>query len=1030
MGKKIKKKAPYPGNVKHRAPAGSPKSVLEGSSPNIGSVTNGDRDKGACNHCAKSTIELNWILLKIRPSSMDVVACVHCRRGGKEKGKNPKRKGLGTRAADAKSNKKFMWVCLDCGQYFCGGEVSILEPYGHARRHGKQERHQCAVRADNPLISWCYSCSSSFPIQLPQEVITEDTEETINDGILNMSGNALGTLNSEKLKGYKVRGLSNLGNTCFFNSVMQNFFAMDRLRDALFCLDRPVGPLFMALRMLFIETSRSADSKGVVVNPKALFGCICAKAPQFRSYQEQDSHELLRYLLDGLQMEETNTRKTSELSKDQGKINVETSATLVDSIFGGCLSSTVSCMECGHTSVVNEPFLDLSLPVPSRKPPSKKLPSKKSNQRDKNKTRCFRETAVVQVSTMSVSPKVENDAQPSKCSESGIVVLNKTHANSSEAPEYTWMDYLGGEPPNCNNFGPHELEASVSQCSSSNHASDIEKNAHYVSELYKETDTNAQSISEFHNQTGCNAQSLSEFCTADCSNDLTVFLDTSVERSCKDEVPDSCFPVPGVILLPYTEQEHAFIGLNVNNRTSFLQDPHATNHIDNFISVSSSAYSTCKQVEDDFEGFGDLFNEPEVTSDLKEDTIVTEDMDITLWNGNISEYTLKEVDDTNAPVSIYSCLALFTKPELLSDEQAWYCEHCSKMLLQENRELRSSKLQAAKIFDQPVTVKSMVNQDEFQSNRFASNSHWDSAIEKVLDNGKSASSAENTTLVEDYFNQVVVINTSQKPITQAEGSHYNEESSSIENLHFAETAPCSSLACPFDVLDKEMLDSETSQEFSNSPAAVNSPIQDGEGTFNGINDRSSVGNDAKEPEITSHSWQSCTNAALQKSSEENSQEVTRRRKNGLMSGNAHPPKENKGEVIEMVKRDATKRILIDKIPPILTIHLKRFSQDGRGRISKLNGHVRFQETLDMRPFMDPRCIKDRTSYHLIGVVEHSGSMGGGHYVAYVRGNGSRTSTGSSSTGATWFYASDAYVREVSLAEVLQSEAYILFYEKM
>lgn len=57
-----------------------------------------------------------------------------------------------------------------------------------------------------------------------------------------------------------------------------------------------------------------------------------------------------------------------------------------------------------------------------------------------------------------------------------------------------------------------------------------------------------------------------------------------------------------------------------------------------------------------------------------------------------------------------------------------------------------------------------------------------------------------------------------------------------------------------------------------------------------------------------------------------------------------------------VKRDATKRVLIDKGPPILTIHLKRFSQDARGRLSKLNGHVNFGEVLDLRPYMDPRYI--------------------------------------------------------------------------
>jgi len=65
---------------------------------------------------------------------------------------------------------------------------------------------------------------------------------------------------------------------------------------------------------------------------------------------------------------------------------------------------------------------------------------------------------------------------------------------------------------------------------------------------------------------------------------------------------------------------------------------------------------------------------------------------------------------------------------------------------------------------------------------------------------------------------------------------------------------------------------------------------------------------------------------------------------------------------------------------------------------------------------------------LVGLVEHSGTMRGGHYVAYVRG-GHRNS-GKENEGFTWYQASDAYVREVSLDEVLRCEAYILFYEKV
>lgn len=56
-------------------------------------------------------------------------------------------------------------------------------------------------------------------------------------------------------------------------------------------------------------------------------------------------------------------------------------------------------------------------------------------------------------------------------------------------------------------------------------------------------------------------------------------------------------------------------------------------------------------------------------------------------------------------------------------------------------------------------------------------------------------------------------------------------------------------------------------------------------------------------------------------------------------------------------------------------------------------------------------------YRLLGVVEHLGTMRGGHYVAYVRGS-----------GTVWYHVSDAYVREVSLDEVLRCDAYLLFYE--
>ena len=84
-------------------------------------------------------------------------------------------------------------------------------------------------------------------------------------------------------------------------------------------------------------------------------------------------------------------------------------------------------------------------------------------------------------------------------------------------------------------------------------------------------------------------------------------------------------------------------------------------------------------------------------------------------------------------------------------------------------------------------------------------------------------------------------------------------------------------------------------------------------------------------------------------------------------------------------------------------------------------------------FLSIHRSKDKEKYHyrLLGIVEHLGSMRGGHYVSYVRaGDKSRGKTEKENGGSIWYHANDAYVHEVSQDEVLHCEAYILFYEKI
>ncbi|XP_046405230.1 ubiquitin carboxyl-terminal hydrolase 16 isoform X2 [Ischnura elegans] len=163
---------------------------------------------------------------------------------------------------------------------------------------------------------------------------------------------------------------------------------------------------------------------------------------------------------------------------------------------------------------------------------------------------------------------------------------------------------------------------------------------------------------------------------------------------------------------------------------------------------------------------------------------------------------------------------------------------------------------------------------------------------------------------------------------------------------------------------------------------------------------------------------------------------------------------------KLLLKNALKQILFLKLPEVLTIHLKRFEVIG-SRMSKISRKITFPIELDVSPYTSNKFEAKQPNtapcYHLYGVIEHSGHMSSGHYVAYVKvleeipGCGESLET--SAHGANlandcqdvmgdlpkrettqnnkmvdkWYYISDSYVKEVSEKDVLAAEAYILFY---
>ncbi|XP_077159712.1 ubiquitin carboxyl-terminal hydrolase 45 isoform X2 [Paroedura picta] len=163
----------------------------------------------------------------------------------------------------------------------------------------------------------------------------------------------------------------------------------------------------------------------------------------------------------------------------------------------------------------------------------------------------------------------------------------------------------------------------------------------------------------------------------------------------------------------------------------------------------------------------------------------------------------------------------------------------------------------------------------------------------------------------------------------------------------------------------------------------------------------------------------------------------------------HHKKPNSTEKkVEGVYTNARKQLLISSVPAVLVLHLKRFHQAGVS-LRKVNRHVDFPLVLDLAPFSSASCknVTDggKVLYALYGIVEHSGSMRGGHYAAYVKVRsrsrkifdhissnknipGLKESVGASV--GQWVYVSDTHVQVVPESRVLHSQAYLLFYEKI
>ena len=198
----------------------------------------------------------------------------------------------------------------------------------------------------------------------------------------------------------RLRGLRNLGNTCFMNSCLQclshtvqfsRSFLLDsdsnnNINSYSYRNSSPhkgsVAKAFAeVMSNLYMTTNGSSSASSSAYSPSTFKSIMNVAAPYFKGRAQHDAHEFLRMLLDALH-EDTNRIEGKPVYKEIKDIQGEEeenkssrlweyytshSSSIVTDTFCGQLQSSVECSRCHTVWTAYDAMWDLSLQLPAKK---------------------------------------------------------------------------------------------------------------------------------------------------------------------------------------------------------------------------------------------------------------------------------------------------------------------------------------------------------------------------------------------------------------------------------------------------------------------------------------------------------------------------------------------------------------------------------------------------------------------------------------------------------------------------------------
>ena len=197
-------------------------------------------------------------------------------------------------------------------------------------------------------------------------------------------------LNKIRKKHLNLVGLMNIGNTCYMNSILQIFLNIHEIKDIFlnereeekfyeFIINKKKGNGELILEFINLLKEKYLKNKKTITPKK--FKEICGKYNEtFKGFEQQDAHDFYTFLVDNLHedtniksatknfhiKEESDTIDTTEieLSNEYWANTIRNNASYIYGLFFGQLKSTLTCSECNKIKLKYENFSALELPIP------------------------------------------------------------------------------------------------------------------------------------------------------------------------------------------------------------------------------------------------------------------------------------------------------------------------------------------------------------------------------------------------------------------------------------------------------------------------------------------------------------------------------------------------------------------------------------------------------------------------------------------------------------------------------------------